>query len=412
MKTAVSLIVVLIGALIPIRAATQTTAPAPQSKPKTAPARRAPAPAAAPASQKAAPAIQKIAQQAADARDAGRLEEAIALYRKALAIQPSWAEGLWYLGTIEYDLDRYDDARDAFGRLAAIDERRGAAWAFKGLCEFQLRNYERALTDLQRSVRYGVGNNPDLSNVVRYHSAILTIRNGEFEQALDLMTGFAVAANDTPSVIEAFGLATLRMPILPADLPSDKRELVLMAGRAGFHTAARQRVAARQEFEEILSRYPESPNVHYAYGTMLLVEDADKALEEFKRELNVSPNNVPAMLQMAFEYGKRSDFESALPLAKKAAELEPTMFPAHKAYGESLLGTGNVAAAIDELEIGVKLAPDSPSMRFSLAKAYQRAGRTQDADRERAEFLRLDKLYRTLKSGPQSVGGAFNKQNP
>lgn len=412
MKTVLCLTSAIFAALAPILGAAQTRPAAPQSKPKPAPTRRGPSAAAAQPSQKPGPAIQKIAQDAAQARDAGRLEEAIGLYRKALAIQPSWAEGLWYLGTIQYDLDRYDDARDAFGRLVAIDERRGAAWAFKGLCEFQLRNYERALADLQRSVRYGVSNNPELSKVVRYHAAILTIRNGEFEQALDLMTGFAVAANDSPSVIEAFGLATLRMPILPSDLQPDRRELVLMAGRAGFHTAARQRVAAQQEFEAIISRYPEMPNVHYAYGTMLLVENADKALEEFKRELKVSPNNVPAMLQMAFEYGKRSDFESALPLAKRAVELEPTMFPAHKAYGESLLGTGNISAAVEELEIGVKLAPDSPSMRFSLAKAYQRAGRTQDAERERAEFLRLDKLYRTLKSGPQSVGGAFDKQIP
>lgn len=412
MRIALTLAIALLIPAAPVAAATQAKAPAPQSKPKTAPARPKSSAAGTRMSEKAGPAIQKIAEEAAQARDAGRLEDAIALYRKALAIQPSWAEGLWYLGTIQYDLDRYSDARDAFGRLVAIDERRGAAWAFKGLCEFQLRNYERALTDLQRSVRFGVGNNPELSNVVRYHSAILTIRNGEFEQALDLMTGFAVAANDSPSVIEAFGLATLRMPILPADLQPDRRELVLMAGRAGFHTAARQRVAAQQEFEEVISRYPEAPNVHYAYGTMLLVENADKALEEFKSELKVSPNNVAAMLQMAFEYGKRSDFESALPYAKKAVALAPTMFPAHKAYGEALLGTGDVARAIDELETGVKLAPDSPSMRFSLAKAYQRAGRTQDADRERAEFLRLDKLYRTLKSGPQAVGGTINKQRP
>jgi tetratricopeptide (TPR) repeat protein len=358
---------------------------------------------------KATPAIEPIAREAAAARDAGRLDEAIALYRKALAIQPSWAEGLWYLGTIHYDLDQYADARDAFARLAALDEKRGPARAFKGLCEFQLRNYDRALEDLQRAASLGVGDNAELMSVVRYHTAILTTRNGEFERALDQLTPFAAAGNDSPRVIEAFGLATLRMPLLPAELPPDKRELALMAGRAAFHTAARLRPAAQREFEELVSRFPEVPNVHYAYGTALLVEDADRALAEFQRELKISPNHVAAMLQMAFEYIKRSDFQSALPLARQAVELAPTMFPARKALGEALLGTGDAAGAIEQLEAGVKLAPDSPSMRFALAKAYQRAGRTEEAERERAEFLRLDKLYRTLKTGPQSVGGIADR---
>jgi tetratricopeptide (TPR) repeat protein len=402
MRTTIATIVVFVGFLVPAYAGHQTGRGGAAGKPATTSRRTAPA---QPAAAKPGPAIDAIAREAGAARDAGRLEDAIALYRKALTIQPSWAEGLWYLGTIQYDLDRYGDARDAFGRLTALDDKRGPAWAFKGLCEFQLRNYERALAALQRAVSLGLGKNDELSSVVRYHTAILTIRNGDFEQGLEFLTVFALSGNDNPRVIEAFGLATMRMSLLPSEAPSDKRELVLMAGRAGFYVAARQRAAARHQFEELLSRFPEAPNAHYAYGSALLVEDADKALEEFRRELATSPNHVPSLLQISFEYGKRSQFESALPPAKQAVELAPTMFAARKALGEALLGTGDVSGAIGQLEEGVKLAPDSPSLRFSLAKAYQRAGRTQDAERQRAEFLRLDKLLRTLKTGPQSVGG-------
>ena len=57
------------------------------------------------------------------------------------------------------------------------------------------------------------------------------------------------------------------------------------------------------------------------------------------------------------------------------------------------------------LELGVKLAPESPGLHFTLARAYQRAGRLDDAARARAEFTRLDRLARTQRSGAQSVGG-------
>jgi hypothetical protein len=51
------------------------------------------------------------------------------------------------------------------------------------------------------------------------------------------------------------------------------------------------------------------------------------------------------------------------------------------------------------------MAPESPGLYFTIARAYQRAGRLEDAERAREEFIRLDRLARTQKSGPQSVGG-------
>jgi len=62
------------------------------------------------------------------------------------------------------------------------------------------------------------------------------------------------------------------------------------------------------------------------------------------------------------------------------------------------LELGETDRAIQELEIGAKLAPDSPQMLFHLARAYQRAGRKADADRIRAEFIRLDRAARAQKT--------------
>jgi len=102
---------------------------------------------------------------------------------------------------------------------------------------------------------------------------------------------------------------------------------------------------------------------------------------------------------------KEGKFGDAQPMAEKAVELAPNLFAARNAMGRILLETGDTERAIRELEVGVKLAPDSPEMRFSLARAYTKAGRTEDAARERGEFLKLDRVRRTARSGPQSVGG-------
>ncbi len=382
-----------------------TAAPAAQRR---AAQKKPPATAKAPAAPQSAE-FNKLAKQADAAREAGRLEDAIRLYNEALQLNPRWIEGWWYLGSIFYDRDRYGEAREALRILLSNDAKNGPAWALIGLCEFQLRNYDPALADIQYARVLGMGDNKEFINVTRYHAGILMTRSGQFEIGYEALRDFARDGNESPSVIEALGLNILRMPFLPAEAPPDKRELILLAGRAAFYQAARRVQETERAFKELLARYPEAPNVHYAYGVFLLIDSPDAALEEFRRELQVSPANVPAMLQIAFEFIKRNDFENARPYAEKAVAAAPNLFATHNALGRVLLELGKLDEAIKELETGVKQAPDSPEMRFALARAYARAGRKEDAARERATFLELDKQKRTERSGPQSVGGINTK---
>jgi tetratricopeptide (TPR) repeat protein len=272
------------------------------------------------------------------------------------------------------------------------------------LCEFQLKAYDTALTDLLRGRTLGI-ENKELVSVGRYHTAILMTRIEQYEQAMQVLTDFATEGNDSPRVIEALGLAALRMPMLPADLPGTKRDLVMLAGRASYFTSARVFPAAQKAFEELISRYPETPNVHYAYGVFLTAEQPDKAIEQFKEELKISPRHPCSALQIAFEYIKRRDWEAARPWAEQAVSDDPGNSVGHRAMGQVLLETGDVDGAIAQFEAGAKIAPDSPAMRFALARAYRRAGRTADAEREQAKFTELDRLVRTQRSGAQSVGG-------
>jgi tetratricopeptide (TPR) repeat protein len=205
----------------------------------------------------------------------------------------------------------------------------------------------------------------------------------QYEQALETLGEFALEGNDNPRVIEAMGIATLRMPMLPNETPPDRREMILMAGRASYMMATRNTAGAAKAFEALVFRYQDTPNVHYAYGVFLLLEQPDKAIEEFKRELEIQPGHGWSLMQIAFEYLKRSDGESALPWAKQAVEAEPDAFPARKALGQALLETGDFEGAIRELEAGIKMAPESPGLYFTIARAYQRAGRLEDAE-ERA----------------------------
>jgi tetratricopeptide (TPR) repeat protein len=349
----------------------------------------------------------RLVKAATEARLAERWEETIELYAKTVKLKPAYVEGYWYQGAAYYSLDNYTRCRESFRKVLGLAPKNGAAYAFLGLCEFGLKDYDRSLQHLLQSRILGVGDTKDLGGVARYHAAILMTRMEQYEQALETLGEFANEGNDNPRVIEAMGIATLRMPMLPIETPPDRREMVLMAGRASYMMATRNTAAAETAFQALASRYPETPNVHYAFGVYLLQEQPDKGIKEFQRELELQPGHAASLMQLAYEYLKRGDAQNALPWAQQAVAAAPNAFPPRKSLGQALLETGDVEGAIRELEIGIKLAPESPGLHFTIARAYQRAGRLEEAERARNEFTRLDRLARTRRSGEQSVGGTI-----
>ena len=348
-----------------------------------------------------------------EARLASQFRQALDQYTTALKIRPNWKEGWWNIGAILYEEDQYPAARDAFRNLVALDQNNGQGWGMLGLCEFQTREYDRAIISLLRGRSLGLGNNQELESVVRYHAALLYIHFEQFEIAFDVLSEFLRAGNDSPKVVQAFGLAILRMPYLETEIPSDQRDLVLLAGQAGIGMASRRPEVAQTAFDKLFARYPNAPNVHYAYGVFLLNQDSDAALKEFKRELEINPQHQPSMVQMAFEYLKRDDYNTALPLAEKAVQLNPKMFPARNVLGRVLLQLGQIDRAIKELEEGARLAPTSPEMHYALGRAYRRAGREEDAKRETTLFQKLQEEFNARRNAELTGSGSDdNKPKP
>lgn len=331
----------------------------------------------------------QVSKQAETARIDERWAAAERLYREAVRLRPEWKEGWWYLGTMFYDQDRYEDARAVLRRFTALDATVAQAWAFLGLCDFQTKNYEESLAHLGHSVSLGLDETSQLGVVARYHLALVLTRTGGFEGALEILMRFAEQGKERPEFVEAAGLAALRKPLLPAELPSGERELVLRVGRAVMDTGARHAAEAQKEFESLAASYPQSAEIHYLFGSFLLTSDPDRGLVELKKALEIAPQHLPSLVQITFEYLKRGDTAAALPYARKAAESYPHSFLAHIALGRVLVESGDLENGIKELELSKQESPDSPQTHIALASAYAKAGRSADAARERAEFMKL-----------------------
>jgi tetratricopeptide (TPR) repeat protein len=145
---------------------------------------------------------------------------------------------------------------------------------------------------------------------------------------------------------------------------------------------------ARQEYEAVLKQNPATPGIHFRLGRMLLSKPnpdpqmAEAAKKEFEEELKIDPANGGAEYVLGELARQSQDWEAAIQHFSRAAKLDPTFGDAYLGLGQSLISTKKFFEAVGPLETAVKLEPQNPATHYSLATAYSRAGRKEDAERE------------------------------
>ena len=148
---------------------------------------------------------------------------------------------------------------------------------------------------------------------------------------------------------------------------------------------------AIEKFQAVLQEFPSEANIHFRYGAFLTLDSPEKGLAEIKKALELDPDHIPALVNMAMVNIKQGTPEAGKQYAERAVRVSPGDFATHLALGRILLETENPRDGARELELAAALAPESPEAHFSLAAAYGTLGRKADAAKEHAEFLRLRK---------------------
>jgi tetratricopeptide (TPR) repeat protein len=333
--------------------------------------------------------FEALSRQAEAARNSKDLVRALDLYRQALRLKPDWEDGLWSAGSIAYDLDRYSECSPIFHQMAEVKPASAPAWTMAGLCDYRLRHYEAALDSFAHVAQLKFDEPPELARSARLHYALLLAKTGRFEEAITSLTELTRVDRKSPETIVAAGIAGLRKPWLPAEVPEGTRELVYKLGDAMASGMEMDYKEADRKFSEVAAQFPTEPNVHFRFGAFLNMQDSDRGIQEIKKALELDPHHVLAMVSLAAIYLKREDPANALAYAERAVGEAPKDFSTHLELGRALLAKEEPAKAAAELETAARLAPENPDARYSLGTAYLRLGRKADAARELGEFKRL-----------------------
>lgn len=333
----------------------------------------------------------QLVAKAKAAYEANQIDQAATLYASTVKLRPNWAEGWWALGMIDYQRDRYPECRDALTRMVALDKTAAPGFALLGLCEFAVKQYDASFEHLKQAhmlvpVRSGGG---PLLDMADYHLAMLLTRQGAFEVAQEIMVRVALTVRDNPDMMFACGVMSLRMPILPSDVPKDQHEVVEMAGKAFWDLVTQPPEKGEADFKALVAKYPNFPNVHYYYATYLAAHRPEQCAAEFLAELKINPESVPSLVQLALRYIVEQKLPDALKYAKEAVKLSPNSVGSQLALAEVFRAQGDDQDALAAYLEAKRIDPVSPKIRLYLVNAYRALGRVDEMRKEREDYEKL-----------------------
>ncbi len=150
------------------------------------------------------------------------------------------------------------------------------------------------------------------------------------------------------------------------------------------------------EYRKAIEKNPKAIDLHYRLGRALLLQshdaaNLDQALKEFAAELSLNPSDAVAEYQVAQILVSQQKKSEAAAHFERAAELRPDFPEALIAVAKLRSDGKRYPDAIMLLQRAIKLQPRSETAHYNLMMAYRNAGRTADAEREKAELDKLQK---------------------
>lgn len=158
--------------------------------------------------------------------------------------------------------------------------------------------------------------------------------------------------------------------------------------------------AAIKNYREAIRINPKTAALHFELAQLLWATDTvdgqKEAVAEYKTALELNPSDEKSESQLARIAAQNGDTKEALADYSKAVEMQPDDAVALTGLAGVLISQQQQTKALPLLERAVQLDPTSAAAHFRLSTLYRNAGRTDDAKRELAEYLKYKKMQSDL----------------
>ncbi|MEO7145838.1 MAG: tetratricopeptide repeat protein [Bryobacteraceae bacterium] len=148
----------------------------------------------------------------------------------------------------------------------------------------------------------------------------------------------------------------------------------------------RQPLESVKEWRAALELAPANPRLKRELAVSLfLAKDYQAAVDEASGFLKMAPRDAELNFAVGDSLLRLEQLERAVPYLRAALAANPKLLPADASLGLALSRMGKTAEAIPHLEKALALDDDG-SLHYQLARAYQSAGRQDQARTEMAAY--------------------------
>lgn len=263
----------------------------------------------------------------------GRLQEAEAIYREILTLEPQQAEVLHLLGIIALQSGRPEAAIDPIQRSLMIDPRQAPACLNLSVALQQLRRTAEALACLEQALQLA----PEFPDALNNHGGVL-VELGRPEEALvsldralTLRSDFPLALNNRGSALRALKRPEEALKSFEAALAYAPDNAEFLANCGNACADLEQPARALQFFDRAIQRLRD-PEVLRSRGDVLLsLQRPAEALASYQAALELQPAHRDALFGAGMSLLALKKLDEAQGYFGKLCELEPD-YPYARAY--------------------------------------------------------------------------------
>ena len=352
-------------------------------------------------------------QAAKEAEQAKDLSTAVSEYRQALKLKPQIAEAWVNLGLDLYLMKKDDEAIAAFQQALKRKPELLGANLFLGMAYLRNSQSQKAIPPLKKVV----------SLYPRELKAYLNLsyayqETDRFQESSRVLEKANELFPNNTEVLYNLGKSYTKL------METTYKQMAAVDGDSyRFHQVMGDSYELRKDFPNAQAEYlmaiekspdPFLPGLHYSLGSSFWMEARwDRAVEEFKKELEISPTDYMTNWKLGDAYVILRKYDEARPYLEKAIRERPDLGQAYRDMGKLCLLTNQPQQAIGYLNKVSQLAPDEASVHYLLAQAYRKLGRSAELKAELEEFQRLRKeeSERSAKHPDTSTLGGVDAAN-
>ena len=333
-------------------------------------------------------------ERGAQAQQRRDLKTALTEFRAAATLDPSRAEIQARLGMVYQDQGNLPEAALSFERALKLSPGLPGVGLLLGLTYQSMGNSRAAIPYL--ATAFGTESQTTVRVLAGQRLVEACFAAGDAVQGLATVQKLRALAPDDPDVLYTASKVYANL------WNGAVQQLVQTApGSYRVHQVfaevfeAQERFAdAAKEYRQILKMEPNLPGAHYRLGRMILrsgdtPEIDQNALAEFHRELEITPSDVPSLIEMGDIHFRGQHLEEAAQDFRRALDLQPDTVRARVGLAKVLLARKQYSEALGELERAERVAPDDETIPYNLMLAYRSLKRPADAQRAYAQFQKL-----------------------